>query len=189
VNMRKTDKIKTKAMATPKPNTILDVSAPQAPAVNDVAAAGSMQPAATPSTALITSVEPWSGCADATTSQPESQHLPPSDDSVACSATGAQLEHEVQKLLAEKKILTEAYDSMEQRLDALQAQYADKEHTHIALNAQLQHLLRMIRAAESTFYHLHVSNICAPMDGAIDWPRTYGKLVAALKPVFLFRDI
>jgi predicted nucleic acid-binding Zn-ribbon protein len=102
--------------------------------------------------------------------------------------SGDQLQRELKRLEAENKILSDANDSLEQKLIALQERQADQEHAHTALAAQHQHVLRLIRAAESEFYDIHLSDICASGSGSIDWACSFGKMVAALKPMFMYRE-
>jgi hypothetical protein len=95
-------------------------------------------------------------------------------------------QREIKRLEAEIKILSEANDSLDAKLAAFLEFQAEREHAHTALVAQHQQLMRLICAAESTFYDLHVSDICAPASETIDWPRCFGKLVAALRAAITY---
>lgn len=99
-----------------------------------------------------------------------------------------QAQRELKRLEAENRILSDANDSLEQKLAAFQERQAEQEHAHTALTAQHQHVLRLIRAAESAFYDIHLSDICASASVGIDWAHSFGKLVAAIKPIFLYRE-
>jgi hypothetical protein len=119
------------------------------------------------------------GTNDATAIQQPPQELPSPAD---------QAQREIKRLEAENKILSDANDSLEGKLAALMEDKAEREHAHTALVAQHQQLVRLIRTAQSASYDIQCYDICAPASGTIDWPRCFGKLLAALRATFMYHD-
>lgn len=168
---------KAKAKATPAP----DQDRASGEEAKEATTELSLQPISTQAAAelLVPTLLNSPGADDGTALQQPPHELPSPAD---------QAQREIKRLEAVVKILSEANDSLEAKLAAFQEFQAEREHAHAALVAQHQQLMRLIRAAESTFYDLHVSDICAPTSGTIDWPRCFGKLVVALRAVFMYHD-
>jgi hypothetical protein len=178
-------------------STRTDMQPPRAPAKAKAKAAQ------TPDKDPVDIEEVTPGCADLqpSTNQASDQVnpypavTPDNDDSTALQqppqelpSPADQAQQEIKRLEAEVKMLSEANDSLEAKLAAFQEFQAEREHTHTALVAQHQQLMRLIPAAESTFYDIQCYDICAPASETIDWPRCFGKLLAALRATFMYHD-
>ena len=101
----------------------------------------------------------------------------------------ATLTHTVETRLraceAELKIHKEAWVSEAETFAALSAQADRDKSVHVATAAQLCHLKKLVRAAETAFYEHFTQQRTFDADG---WRELYQQLIKAVLPLFSHRD-
>ena len=107
-----------------------------------------------------------------------------SPEDAAATLTHA-LETRMRACEAELKIQKEAWVSEAKTFAALSAQADCDKSVHVATAAQLCHLKKLVRAAETAFYEQFTEQRTFDADG---WRELYQKMIKAVLPLFSHRD-
>jgi archaellum component FlaC len=102
-------------------------------------------------------------------------------------STAPNVDGVIHRMQAENKMLGDALAGMENKLESFRLKYDELKHEHTSTMANNVHLAQLIRAAEASFYEILENQICKP-ESTIDWALCYGRLVAAVRPVFMHRQ-
>ena len=101
----------------------------------------------------------------------------------------ATIRHTVETTLracaAELRIHKEAWVSEAEKFAALSAKADRDKSAHVANAAQLYHLKKLVRAAETAFYEHFTEQCTFDADG---WRKLYQKMIKAVLPLFSHRD-